>query len=84
MDWTWIDKARRTEAYFLVELNRFIQATENHAKNEKTQRIPYPSKTCKNKNVFRDTTTIRSHVLVCVCGFVDNYMIWMYHGENAP
>jgi hypothetical protein len=32
--------------------------------------------------VFSDTTTIRLHVVVG--GFVENYMIWTYHGEKAP
>jgi hypothetical protein len=31
---------------------------------------------------FSDTTTIRLHVLVG--GFVENYMIWTYHGKKAP
>ena len=30
--------------------------------------------------VFRDTTIIRSHVLIS--GFVDNYMIWNKYGEE--
>jgi hypothetical protein len=61
-----------------------MQAAENHARNKKTRRIPCPCKTCKNMNmrVFTNTTTITSHVLVD--GFVKNYMIWTYHGENAP
>ena len=68
----WIYKARRTEAYFLKELNKFIQAVKNHTKNEKTQSIPCPHKTCKNMRAFNDSTTIRSHVLVD--DFVENYM----------
>jgi hypothetical protein len=32
--------------------------------------------------VFSDITTIKSHVLVG--GFVENYMMWTYHGEKAP
>ncbi|RLN11652.1 hypothetical protein C2845_PM09G12960 [Panicum miliaceum] len=32
--------------------------------------------------LFKDPTTIRSHVLAG--SFVDNYMIWTYHGEKAP
>ena len=32
--------------------------------------------------VFSDTTIIRSHVLIS--GFIDNYMIWNKHGEEAP
>ena len=29
--------ARRTDAYFRGEVNKFIQATENHARIEKTE-----------------------------------------------
>jgi hypothetical protein len=74
-------KARRTDAYLRGELNKFIQAMENHARNEKPQMILCPCKTCKNMRVFTDTTTIRLHVLVG--GFIEDYMIWMYHGEKA-
>jgi hypothetical protein len=75
-------KARRADAYLCGEHTKFIQAAENHARNEKTQRILCPCKTYKNMRVFSDTTTIKSHVLVD--RFVENYMIWTYHGEKAP
>jgi hypothetical protein len=39
MDRIWMYEARRTDDYFLRELNKFIQTAENHARNEKTQRI---------------------------------------------
>jgi hypothetical protein len=73
MDRIWIYKARRTDVYFHGELDKFIQAAENYARNERTQRIPCPCKICKNIRVFSDTTTIKSHVLVV--GFVENYII---------
>jgi len=66
-------KARRTDAYFRGEVNKFIQAAENHARIEKTQVIHCPCRNFKNLRVFSDTTIIRSHVLMS--GFVDNYMI---------
>ena len=75
-------KARRTDAYFRGELDKFIQAAKNHARIEKTQLIHYPCRPCNNMRVFGDTTIIRSHVLIS--GFVDNYMIWNKHGEEAP
>ncbi|RLN12218.1 hypothetical protein C2845_PM09G13660 [Panicum miliaceum] len=81
MDRTWMYKARRNDAYFCGELDKFIQAVENHARNEKTHMIPCLCKTCKNVEVFSDITTIRLHVLVG--GFVKNYIIWTYHGEKA-
>ena len=37
MDRTWMYKARRTDVYFCGEVNKFIQATENHARIEKTE-----------------------------------------------
>ena len=73
MDKTCMYKARRTEIYFLGEPNKFTQAMRNHTRNEKTQRIPCPCKTCNNMRVLNNTTTIRSHMLVG--GFVENYMI---------
>ena len=73
-------KARRTDAYFCGEVNKFVQAAENHARIEKTQIIHCPCKTCKNLRAFSDTTIIR--LLVLISGFVDNYMIWNKHGEE--
>jgi hypothetical protein len=32
----WMYKARRTNAYFRGELDKFIQAAENYTRNEKT------------------------------------------------
>ena len=74
--------ARRTDAYFREQLNKFIQAVENHARIEKIHLIHCSCKPCKNMRVFSDTTIIRSHVLIS--GFIDNYMIWNKHGEEAP
>jgi hypothetical protein len=81
MDRLWIYKARRTDAYFCGELNKFIQTAENHVRNKKTQRIPYPCKTCKNMRLFSNTTTIRSHELVG--GFLENYTLLTYYDEKA-
>ena len=75
-------KARRTDTYFREQLNKFIQAAENHARIEKTHLTHCPCKPCKNMRVFSNKTIIRSHVLIS--GFVDNYMIWNKHGEEAP
>jgi hypothetical protein len=60
--------AKRTNAYFCGELNKFIQVAENHARNEKTQWMHCPCNACKNLRVFNDPTTIRSHVMVS--GFI--------------
>ena len=73
-------KARRMDTYFRGEVDKFIQAAENHARIEKTQMIHCTCKTCKNLGVFSDTTIIRSHVLIS--DLVDNYMICNKHGEE--
>ncbi|RLN40825.1 hypothetical protein C2845_PM01G45080 [Panicum miliaceum] len=83
MDRTWMYNAKRTDAYFRRELNKFIQVTENHARNEKTRFMHCPCNACKNLRVFSNPTTIRSHVMVS--DFVKDYMIWKKHGEtDAP
>ena len=73
-------KARKTDTYFRGEVDKFIQAAENHARIEETQMIHCPCRTCKNLRVFSNATIIRSHLLIS--GFVDNYMIWNKHGEE--
>ena len=75
--------AKRTDAYFCRELNKFVQLAENHARNEKTKFMRCPCNACKKLRIFSDPTTIRSHVMVS--GFVKDYTIWKEHGEtDAP
>ena len=77
MDMTWMYRARRTDAYFHGEHNKFIQAGKNHERNKKTRWISCPCKPCKNPRVFNDTTTIRLHVLVRFClGLHDLDVSW--------
>ena len=73
-------KARMTDAYFCAEVDKFIQAAENHARIEMAQMIHCQCRTCENMRVFSDTAIIRSHVLIS--SFVDNYMIWNKYGEE--
>jgi hypothetical protein len=61
------------DAYFCGELNKYIQAMENHGRNEKTQKISCPCKIYKNMKVFSSITIIRSHVLVD--GLIENYTL---------
>ena len=78
-----MQNAKRTDAYFCGEHNKFIQVAENHARNEKTQLMHCPCNAFKNLRVFSDPTTIRSHVMVS--DFVKDYTIWKEHGEtDAP
>ena len=72
--------AKRTDAYFHGELNKFIQVAENHARNEKTQLMRCPCFDCQNLRVFSNPNTIRSHVIVR--GSVKDYMVWKQHGET--
>jgi hypothetical protein len=51
--------AKRTDAYFPGELNKFIQVAENHARNEKIRLMHCPCNAYKNLRVFSDLTTIR-------------------------
>jgi len=68
--------------YFRGEVDKFNEAVENHTRIEKTQLIHCPCRTCNNMRVYSDTAIIRLHVLMS--GFLDNYMIWNKHGEEAP
>jgi hypothetical protein len=59
-------KAQRTDAYFLGELNKFIQAAENQAKNTKTQRIPCP---VQNMQKYESIQRHNYNQIVCVGGW---------------
>ena len=65
--------ASMMDAYFHGELDKFIKVAENHARMENTVLIHCPCKVCGNLKVFRDPTTIRSHMIVS--GFVKDYTI---------
>ena len=69
------------EVYFLEKYNKLNHSRRKPCKNWVDQRIPCLCRTCKHIMVFSDTTTIRYHVLVG--GSVENYMIWIFHGEKA-
>ena len=71
--------ANRMNAYFRGELDKFIKVAENHARKEKTSLIHCQGRVCGNLKVFRDPTTIRSHMIVS--GFVKDYTIWKKYGE---
>ena len=71
--------ANMMDAYFHGDLDKFIKVAENHARMENTVLIHCPCKVCGNLKVFRDPTTIRSHMIVS--GFVKDYTIWKKYGE---
>jgi hypothetical protein len=71
---------RRHEAFYIQDVNDFIEAAKRHALIKQTKDIYYPCVDCRNSIVCRDLNTIRSH-LVCR-RFIENYEIWDHHGER--
>jgi hypothetical protein len=64
-------------------VDKFIEATENHAKTLKENKdsIICLCRDCKNHLAFKDVTTIISHLIMR--GFVNNYTVWSHHGETV-
>jgi hypothetical protein len=75
--------ALRYKPGFRDEVDKFIKATENHAKTLKENKdsIICPCRDCKNHLAFKDVTTIRTHLIMR--GFVNNYTAWIHHGETV-
>jgi hypothetical protein len=73
--------ALRYKSGFCEEVDKFIEATENHAKAMKGNKdsIICPCRDCKNHLAFKDVMTIRSHLIMR--GFVSNYTVWIHYGE---
>ena len=64
MDRIWMYSAKRADDYLRGEINKFINAADNHTRNKKTWIIHCPCKVCNNLRVITDSTIIRSHMLV--------------------
>ena len=64
MDRIWMYSAKRADDYLRGEINKFINAADNHTRNKKTRIIYCPCKVCNNLRVITDSTIIRSHMLV--------------------
>ena len=56
--------AKRADDYLRGEINKFINAADNHTRNKKTRIILCPCKVCYNLRVITDSTIIRSYMLV--------------------
>ena len=79
MERAWMYEASRIGPTFFAELATFIEAVTIHAVSKKTKEILCPCRDCKNQMLLVNPGIIRSHLLRR--GFVDNYKIWVCHGE---
>ena len=73
----------RFKVCFREEVDKFIKAAEKHTTTltENKDTIIYPCKDCKNRMTWTDVTIIRSYLIMR--GFVENYIVWIYHGETV-
>jgi hypothetical protein len=75
--------ALRYKPGFCEEVDKFIEATENHAKTLKQKKVSIicPCRDCKNHLAFKDVTIIRSHLIMR--GFLKDYTTWIHYGETV-
>ena len=73
----------RFKACFREEVDKYIEAAEKHAATltENKDTIICPCKDCKNLMAWTDVSIIREHLIVR--GFVENYIVWIHHGETT-
>ena len=73
----------RFEAGFREELDKFIEVVEKHATTltENKDTIICPCKDCKNLMAWTYESIIREHLIVR--GFVEDYIVWIHHGETT-
>ena len=73
----------RFKAGFREEVDKFIKAAEKHATTltDNKDTIICPCKDCKNRMAWTDVTIIRSYLIMR--GFVEDYTVWIYHGETV-
>jgi hypothetical protein len=60
----------------------FLETAIEHASRPKEETIYYTYKVCKNVVMFKDREVICEHLNWS--GFIDNYFIWIKHGETQP
>jgi hypothetical protein len=60
----------------------FFETAIQHASRQKEETIYCPCKVYKNDVIFIDREVIRKHFVRS--GFIDNYFIWIKHGETQP
>jgi len=75
--------ALRYKPGFREEVDKFLEAAENHAKTLKENKdsIICPCRDCKNHKAFKDVMIVRSHLIMR--GFVKGYIVWIHHGETV-
>jgi hypothetical protein len=78
-DRSWIYQSSDVLAHF-KGVCAFFETVVQHASCQKEETIYCPCKVCKNDVIFKDREVIHEH-LVC-SGFMDNYFIWINHGET--
>ena len=73
---SWMYGALRYKPGFCEEVDKFLEATENHAKTLKENKdsIICLYRDCKNHKAFKDVMIIRSHLTMR--GFVKDYTVW--------
>jgi hypothetical protein len=80
---SWMYGWSRVDEDFYEEVDKFIKAAKKHASmlryNKNT--IICPCKDCKNRILFADVDTIKSHLVMR--GFVPDYTVWIHHGETV-
>ena len=80
---SWMYGALRYKPIFCEEVDKFLEAAENHAKTLKENKdsIICLCRDCKNHKAFKDVTIIRSHLIMR--GFIKGYTVWIHHGETV-
>jgi hypothetical protein len=75
--------ALRYKPGFCEEVDKFLEAVENHAKTLKHNKdsIIWPCRDCKNHLAFKDVTIIRPYLIMR--GFVKDYTVRIHHGETV-
>ena len=73
----------RFKAGFHEEVDKFIEATKKHATTLKENKdtIICHCKDYKNRMAWTYVTIIISHFIMR--GFVENYTMWIHHGETV-
>jgi len=73
--------ALRYKPSFCEKVDKFLEATENHAKTLKKNKdlIICLCRDCKNHKAIKDVTIIKSHLIMR--GFVKDYTVWIHHDE---
>ena len=80
----WMYNLSRLDTSYITEVQRFIDAAQNHASRTRKTHIHCPCMDCRNLFVSDDIQRILTHLIRR--GFMKDYLIWTKHGEgrSAP